>query len=98
MNEATAVVDFLEEIGVNGRSISFVVTGDPPSQERARMAATRAPPVHRMRPYMYDPSSRRKEGYATIVRTTMEEYGLNTPYFATNEPITVNIKFVLPRR
>ena len=97
MNDST-VVDFMEAVGASGRSLSFVITGDPPSQERARIGVTRPPPNSRLRPYLYDPSSRRKERYATMVRTTMENYGLNTPYFAADEPIMVCVKFILPRR
>ena len=97
MNEST-VEDFMEAVGASGRSISFVVTGDPPSQERARIGVHRPPPNSRLRPYLYDPSSRKKIVYATIVRTPMEDYGLNTPYFAADEPISLFVTFVLPRR
>ena len=97
MNNFT-VEDFIEERCATGRSISFVVTGDPFSQARARIAQSRAPPAYRMRPHMYDPSSRQKIAYANIVRTTMQQYGLNTPYFAADEPITIRVQFVLPRR
>jgi Holliday junction resolvase RusA-like endonuclease len=97
MNDST-VQDFMEAVGASGRSISFVVTGDPPAQERARIAVTRAPPSNRLRPYLYDPSSRKKNRYAHILRTTMDDYGLNTPYFSPDEPISVYVNFVLPRR
>ena len=53
--------NFMEVNSTSGRSISFTITGDPPTQERTKMAFSRAPPTSHMRPHMYDPSSSKKQ-------------------------------------
>jgi len=92
------VEDLMEVQSDLGRSLSFTITGDPPTQERHRLAFMRAPPMGRMGYHIYDPSSRRKRIYATMVRNAMVNYGLTVPYFASNEPITLGAIFVIPRR
>ena len=52
----------------------------------------------RQAPRFYDPSGNKKTQYANLVRTAMLSYGLNVPYFAPNEPITMEVNFVVPRR
>lgn len=105
MAEGT-VEDFMEVAGPNGRLISFVMTGDPPVQQRSRIGfgvknvAGPGPgnPRTWSRPHMYDPSSRQKTDYAKKVQAAMVEYGLAQPYFNQDAPITLEIRFVLPRR
>ena len=81
----------------SGRSLSFTITGDPPTQERHRLVFMRLPPRGQMRHHMYNPSGDKKRHYATMVRTAMLQHGLTIPYFNSDEPITVNIRFILPR-
>jgi Holliday junction resolvase RusA-like endonuclease len=47
---------------------------------------------------MYDPSGNKKRRYATMVSTAMLQYGLTLPYFNSDEPVSVDIRFILPRR
>jgi Holliday junction resolvase RusA-like endonuclease len=97
----STVEDLMEVRNASGRAVSFIVTGDPPTQERSRMAFMRA-----FRPRMYDPSSRKKRLYAAMVRTAMAThgltvpatYGLAAPYFSADEPISFRLLLVLPRR
>jgi Holliday junction resolvase RusA-like endonuclease len=93
------LVDFMEVQGAEGRSISFTMTGDPPTQERHRFAFRRAPATNfRHMPHMYDPSGTKKTRYATMVREAMVNYGLTHNYFSVDDPITLEVVFVLPRR
>jgi Holliday junction resolvase RusA-like endonuclease len=98
MTEEDSIFDFMEAVSASGRSIAFVVKGDPPSQERARIAAIRDRASDRMRAHLYDPSSRLKIRFRSTVQRSMVQYGLRAPYFAADEAVTVHVKFVLPRR
>jgi Holliday junction resolvase RusA-like endonuclease len=93
------LVDFMEVLSPTERLLSFVVLGDPPTQQRHRMAFRRAPATNmRMMPHIYDPSARAKIHYAAMVRAAMYSYGLTRPYFTEEEPLTLEVVFVLPRR
>jgi Holliday junction resolvase RusA-like endonuclease len=93
------LVEYMEVLSPMTISISFVMVGDPPTQKHHRMAFRRAPATQwRMRPHIYDPSARSKIGYAANVRTSLNEFGLTHPYFNEEEPLTLEVVFVLPRR
>jgi Holliday junction resolvase RusA-like endonuclease len=87
------VEDFMEVRSPNGRTVSFVMTGDPPSQERTRMVFMRT-----LRPRLFDPSGRKKRLFKQKVRDIMILYGLTFPYFTDDEPIALHLLLVLPRR
>jgi Holliday junction resolvase RusA-like endonuclease len=46
---------------------------------------------------MYDPSADKKKRYGVVVKQAMLQYGLTIPYFSRDEPITVRVRYVLPR-
>jgi Holliday junction resolvase RusA-like endonuclease len=99
MNEIY-LVNFMEVLSPMTTGISFVMVGDPPTQQRHKMAFGRAPAAQwrRMRPHMYDPSARSKIHYASNVRMSLNEFGLTRPYFNEQEPLFLEVLFVLPRR
>jgi Holliday junction resolvase RusA-like endonuclease len=84
--------DLMEVRGPTGRTVSFIVTGDPPVQERPKMTWMRA-----NWPRMYDPSSRKKRLFAVMVMNHMVSHGLTIPYFTDDEPISFRLLLVLPR-
>jgi Holliday junction resolvase RusA-like endonuclease len=94
MDDPIRLVDLMEVQTVSGCSVSFTILGDPPTQQRHRMAFLRG----RSRPHFYDPSGDGKRLYASLVRNSFLEYGLSTPYFSPEEPIVLRLLCVLPRR
>lgn len=90
-----ALEDLIEVRSASGRSIAFVITGEPPVQARHRLIAQFG---GRFRPVFYDPSTVLKRRYKALVRTSMLQYGLTFPYFNSDEPITLEVRFVLARR
>jgi Holliday junction resolvase RusA-like endonuclease len=87
------VRDMMGVEGPSDRSISFVIVGDPPAQQRHKLAWKNLS-VSRA----WDPSAKPKETYVKIVRTAMKEIGINTfPYFTQEKPIALTVRFVLPR-
>jgi Holliday junction resolvase RusA-like endonuclease len=93
-----SIEDFMEVQSTSGTAISFVMAGNPPVQERHRIALRSNTGAWRPFPVIYDPSSAKKKDYAAQVRTAMVDYGLAHPYFDTEHAITLEVTFVLPRR
>jgi Holliday junction resolvase RusA-like endonuclease len=91
-----ALEDLMEVRSAFGRSIAFVITGEPPAQKRHRLHARFRrfiPPV------FYDPSAAHKVRYKALVNDAMLQYELgNAPFFNADEPITLEVRFVLARR
>jgi hypothetical protein len=90
------VVDMFEVEDSKGSTLSFVVTGDPPVQERAKMNWK-----NRDHPKIYDSSSAAKKWYGLVVKQAMTEIGIaDFPYYLLSgiQPVTLEIKFFLPRR
>jgi hypothetical protein len=87
------VLDIFELEDLKGSTLSFVVTGDPPVQERARMNWKNCDD-----PMIYDPSSAAKKRYGLAVKQAMADIGIaNLPYLSGIKPVTLEIKFFLPR-
>jgi Holliday junction resolvase RusA-like endonuclease len=77
-----------------GTTLSYVVSGTPPVQERARMNHK-----NRDKPTIYDPTSGAKKRYGLAVKQAMVDIGLvNFPHLSGKEPVTLVAKFFLPRR
>jgi Holliday junction resolvase RusA-like endonuclease len=88
-------VEEMFEVGDSkGSTLSFIVTGDPPTQQRAKMNWK-----NRDHPTIYDPSSSAKRRYGLAVKKAMVDIGLSSfPYLSGVQPVTLEIHFFLPRR
>jgi hypothetical protein len=79
------VVDMFEVEDSKGSTHSFVVTGNPPVQERAIMNWK-----NRDHPTIYDPSSAVKKQYGSVVKQAMAEIGIaDFPYLSGIQPVTL---------
>lgn len=108
MAEATAfeVDDLIEVMGIadSDRMLSFIVRGDPPSQQRHKFAwkGILGGWMTRRQPIVFDPSSKLKMIYATKVRDAMGEIGLTYPYFLAHSAgdqagLVLDITFLVER-
>jgi Holliday junction resolvase RusA-like endonuclease len=86
-------VDMFKVEDSKGTTLSFVVTGDPPVQERGEMNWKNGD-----RPTIYNPSSAAKKRYGMVVKQVMVDIGsANFPYLSGIQPVTLETKFFLPR-
>lgn len=91
--------DVMEVTSAGGKaSLSFTVVGDPPVQERAKMAHKGPYVAH-----MYDPSKGEKRAFATKAREAMAAMGVPTVvttgryYFKDYTEVALEAVFFLPR-
>jgi hypothetical protein len=80
------VEDLMEVVGPGNntidRTLSFTVTGDPPSQARHRISWKGVGKwKNRTTPVIYDPSAPMKTQYAERVSQELRDLGLTLPYF-----------------
>jgi Holliday junction resolvase RusA-like endonuclease len=88
------VEEMFEVEDSKGSTLSFIVTGNPPTQERARMNWK-----NQDHPTIYHPSSSAKKCYGLVVKQAMVDIGLSAfPYLSGVQPVTLEVHFFLPRR
>jgi hypothetical protein len=74
----------MEGPGVNEKSISFIVLGNPEVQQRSKIVwkgLVNGAWPNRNTPIIHDPSSALKKAHAQKVRAAMVEMGLTFPFF-----------------